>query len=178
EIEQLSQEIAVRQREHEDALARLQTIPGVGRRTAEVILAEVGTDMSRFPTAGHLASWAGLCPGQNESAGKRRSGRTRKGSPALRDALTEAGCAAARTRRSYLAAQYRRIAARRGANRAAVAVAHSIIVIAYHLLNKSGAYEDLGANYFDERDKTSTVNRAVARIRRLGFEVTVTPAAA
>lgn len=178
EIEQLSQEIAVRQREHEDALAQLQSIPGVGRRTAEVIVAEVGTDLSRFPTAGHLASWAGLCPGQNESAGKRRSGRTRKGSPALRDALTEAGRAAARTRRSYLAAQYRRIAARRGANRAAVAVAHSIIVIAYHLLTKGGAYQDLGANYFDERDKTSTVNRAVARIRRLGFEVTVTPAAA
>ena len=178
EIEQLSQEIAARLRPHEEELARLQSIPGVGRRTGEVILAEVGTDLSRFPTAGHLASWAGLCPGQNESAGKRRSGRTRKGSPALRDALTEAGHAAARTRGCYLAAQYRRIAARRGANRAAVAVAHTILIIAYQLLTHGTIYQDLGANYFDERDKTATVNRAVARIRRLGYEVTVTPNAA
>jgi transposase len=151
EIEQLSQEIAMRQRQHDEVLERLQSIPGVGRRTAEVIVAEVGTDLSRFPTASHLASWAGLCPGQNESAGKRRSGRTRKGSPALRDALTEAGRAAARTRNCYLAAQYRRIAARRGANRAAVAVAHTILIIAFHLMTKGGAYQDLGGNYFDER---------------------------
>jgi transposase len=178
EIEELSQEIAGRLRPHEEALARLQSIPGVGRRTAEVILAEVGTDLSRFPTAGHLASWAGLCPGQNESAGKRRSGRTRKGSPALREALTEAGHAAARTRGCYLAAQYRRIAARRGANRAAVAVAHTILVIAYQLLAHGTVYQDLGGNYFDERDKTATIHRAVARIRRLGYEVTVTPTAA
>ena len=120
--------------------------------------------------------WA--VPRQNESAGKRRSGRTRKGSPALREALTEAARAAARTRGCYLAAQYRRIAARRGANRAAVAVAHTILVIAYHLLTNGGAYADLGANYYDERDKAVTVKRAVARIRRLGYEVTVTPTAA
>ncbi len=178
EIESLSQEIASREQPHEAALAQLQTIPGVGRRTAEVILAEVGADLSRFPSAGHLASWAGLCPGQNESAGKRRSGRTRKGSAALREGLTEAARAAARTRRCYLSAQYRRIAARRGANRAAVAVAHSILVIAYHLLTKGSVYEDLGSNYFDDRDKVATVNRAVARIKRLGYEVTVTPNAA
>jgi len=178
EIESLSQEIASREQPDEAALAQLQTIPGVGRRTAEVILAEVGADLSRFPSAGHLASWAGLCPGQNESAGKRRSGRTRKGSAALREALTEAARAAARTRQCYLAAQYRRIAARRGANRAAVAVAHSILVIAYHLLTKGSVYEDLGSNYFDDRDKVATVNRAVARIKRLGYEVTVTPHAA
>jgi len=104
EIEQLAQEIAARLRQQDEALAQLQSIPGVGRRTAEVILAEVGTDLRRFPTADHRASWAGLCPGQNESAGKRRSGRTRKGSPALREALTEAGRAAARTRGGYLAA--------------------------------------------------------------------------
>jgi transposase len=178
EIESLSQEIAARQQPHEAALTQLETIPGVGRRTAQVILAEVGADLSRFPTAGHLVSWAGLCPGHNESAGKRRSGRTRKGSAALREALTEAARAAARTRRCYLATQYRRIAARRGANRAAVAVAHSILVIAYHLLTRGTVYEDLGSNYFDERDKVATVNRAVARIQRLGYEVTVTPHAA
>ncbi len=178
EIDRVSQEIVSRQQPDEAAIAQLQTIPGVGRRTAEVILAEVGADLSRFPSAGHLASWAGLCPGQNESAGKRRSGRTRKGSAALREALTEAARAAARTRRCYLAAQYRRIAARRGANRAAVAVAHSILVIAYHLLTKGSVYEDLGSNYFDDRDKIATVNRSVARIKRLGYEVTVTPNAA
>jgi transposase len=178
ELEQLSRDIAERLRQHEEALTRLESIPGVGRRTAEVILTEVGADLSRFPTAGHLASWAGLCPGQNESAGKQRSSRTRKGSAALREALTEAARAAGRTRHCYLAAQYRRIAARRGANRAAVAVAHTILVIAYHLLTKADVYQDLGANYFDEQDKDATVKRAVARIRRLGYEVTLAPNAA
>ena len=178
EIERLGQEIAARQQALESALSQLQTIPGIGRRTAEVVLAEIGADLRRFPTAAHLASWAGLCPGQHESAGKRRSGRTRRGSAALREALTGAARAAARTRRCYLAAQYRRLAARRGANRAAVAVAHSILVIIYHLLTTGGVYQDLGANYFDERDRTATVNRAVARITRLGYEVTLTPRAA
>jgi len=175
EIECLSAEIVERQRPLEDALARLQTIPGVGRRTAEVLLAEVGPDMSRFPTAGQLASWAGLCPGQNESAGKRKSGRTRKGCVWLREALTEAARAASRTRRTYLAAQYHRLAARRGAKRAAVAVAHTILVIAHHILAKGTVYQELGANYFDERHTTAVVQHAVARISRLGFEVTLTP---
>jgi transposase len=175
EIERLSAEITERQRPFEDALARLQTIPGVGRRTAEVLLAEVGPDMSRFPTAGQLASWAGLCPGQNESAGKRKSGRTRRGCVWLREALVEAARAASRSRRTYLAAQYHRLAARRGAKRAAVAVAHTILVIAHHILSKGTVYQELGANYFDERDTTAVVQRAVARLDRLGFEVTLTP---
>jgi transposase len=178
EIARLSEEIAERQRPFDASLGRLQTIPGVGKRTAEVILAEVGPDMRRFPSASHLASWAGLCPGQHESAGKRMSGRTRKGCAALREALTEAAHAAARTRRSYLAAQYHRIAARRGAKRAAVAVAHTILIIVYHLLSQEDVYHDLGSNYFDERDATTTVKRAVARITRLGYEVTLTPKAA
>jgi len=178
EIERLSGEIVERQRPFADALERLQTIPGVGLRTAEVILAEVGPDMSRFPTAGHLASWAGVCPGQNESAGKRKSGRTRKGCVSLRESLTEAARAAGRTRRTYLSAQYHRIAARRGAKRAAVAVAHTILVITHHLLRDGTTYEDLGANYFDERDKTGTIKRAVARISRLGYDVTLVPKAA
>jgi len=175
QIEQLSQELAERQRPCAAAVEQLQPIPGVGRRTAAVMLAEVGPDMSRFPTAGHLASWAGVCPGQNESAGQQRSGRTRKGSPGLREALTEAARAAARTRRTYLAAQYHRLAARRGGNRAAVAVAHTILIIVHRLLSTGGGYEELGANYFDERDKTATGKRAVARLARLGFEVTLTP---
>lgn len=178
EIERLSREIAERQRPFEEALEVLQTIPGVGRRTAEVIVAEVGLDMRRFLTAGHLASWAGVCPGQNESAGKRKSGRTRPGCVWLREALTEAARAAAHTRHTYLAAQYHRIAARRGAKRAAVAVAHTILVIAHRLLSTGEVYQDLGANYFDERDKTATVKRAVARITRLGYDVTLTPRAA
>lgn len=178
EIERLSGEVAERERPFADALERLQTIPGVGQRTAEVILAEIGPDMSRFPTAGHLASWAGVCPGQNESAGKRKSGRTRKGCVSLRESLTESARAAGRTRRTYLAAQYHRIAARRGAKRAAVAVAHTILVIVHHLLSDGTTYQDLGANYFDERDKTATVNRAVARISRLGYDVTLVPKAA
>lgn len=178
EIERLGEEVARRQHPFVEALERLRTIPGVGQRTAEVLVAEVGTDMSRFPTAGHLASWAGLCPGQNESAGKRKSGRTRKGNASLRETLTESARAAGRTRGTYLSAQYHRIAARRGAKRAAVAVAHTILVIAYHLLRDGGTYEDLGPNYFDERDKSATVNRSVARIERLGYNVQLTPKAA
>jgi len=150
-----------------EAVARLDTIPGVGRRVAEVVVAEIGRDMSRFPSADHLASWAGLTPGHHESAGKRYSGRTRKGSPALRVALVEAARAAARTH-TYLAAQFRRLAARRGGKRAAVAVAHSILVIAYHLLRDGGVYEDLGQTYFDQHDKTRITQRLLQRLRDLG----------
>jgi transposase len=159
-----------------EAVERLDTIPGVGRRVAEVVVAEIGRDMSRFPSADHLASWAGLVPGHHESAGKRLSGRTRKGSPALRVVLVEAARAAARTR-TYLAAQFRRLAARRGAKRAAVAVAHSILVIAYHLLRDGGPYQDLGQTYFDERDRTRVTQRLLRRLRGLGVVVEVHQAA-
>lgn len=171
EIDHLSAEIAAREAAAADDLNRLQTIPGVGRRTAEFIVAEVGRDMSRFRSAGQLASWAGLCPAQNESAGKPRPAGVRHGSPWLRAGLTEAARAAARTRNTYLAAQYRRIAARRGTNRASVAVAHTILRIAYHLLRQETTYRDLGPNYFDEREHQRTVRRAVARLERLGYAV-------
>ena len=159
-------------------IGRLIGIPGVGRRTSEMLLAEIGTDMSRFPSAGHLASWAGVAPGQHESAGKRKSGRTRRGSPWLRSGLVEAAQAAGRTKETYLGAQYRRLAARRGKKRAAIAVAHTILVIVYHLLRDGTTYNELGANYYDERDRESIKRRAIQRLEALGYQVTVETRAA
>jgi transposase len=173
ELAHLNAEVAARLRPYESVLERLDAIPGVGHRVAEHVLAEIGPEVARFPSGAHLASWAGLCPGNNESAGKRLSGRTRKGNGWLREVLVEAAWGAARTRGSYLAAQYRRLAARRGAKRAIVAVAHSLVVIIYHLLRDGTFYEDLGANYFDERDRAGTVRRSVRRLERLGYHVTL-----
>jgi transposase len=160
------------------AVALLDTIPGIGPWQAEVILAEIGLDMTRFATAAHLASWAGVAPGNNESAGKRRSGKTRHGNPALCKTLVQAAHAAARTKNTYLAAQYHRLAARRGAKRAAVAVAHSILVIAYHLLTRREPYHDMGGNYFDERKRDSVTHRLVRRLEKLGHHVTLDAASA
>ena len=174
-VEQVSAEVAERVRPLQDALERLDTIPGIGRWTAEVILAEIGADMARFPTAGHLASWAGMCPGNNESAGKRKSGRTRKGSPWLRSALTEAAQAASRKRDGYLAAQYHRLATRRGKKRAVVAVGHTILEIVHHRLAGGTTYRDLGGHYFDERDRQAVERRLVGRLESLGYKVTLEP---
>jgi transposase len=159
-------------------LELLDAIPGVSRRVAQVLLAEIGGDLSRFASAAHLASWAGMCPGYRESAGKRASGKTRKGSPWLRATLVEAAHGAARSRGTYLAAQYRRLAARRGSKKAAVAVGHSILTIAYHLLTRGEVYHDLGANYFDQRDQQAVQRRLVSRLERLGYQVNLTPVAA
>ena len=176
-IARVSAEIAERVHPDEDAITRLDTIPGVGRAVAETLVAEIGVDLTRFPSAKHLASWAGLCPGNHESAGKRRGGATRKGSPWLRACLVQAAHAAARTTGTYLAAQYRRLAARRGRAKAAVAVAHSILIIAYHMLTEGTAYCDLGANYFDERDRQAVQRRLVHRLEGLGYTVSLQPAA-
>ena len=173
EISQMNQEVTTRMEPFEDAILRLDEIPGIGRRTAEDVLAEIGVDMSRFPTAGHLASWAHVCPGNHESAGKRKSGATGRGNPWLRAALVEAARAAARTKKSYFSAQYHRLAARRGGKRAALAVAHSLLITIYHLLNRGTEYQDLGVNYFDERRQQQTVLRAVSRIERLGYKVSL-----
>lgn len=175
QIAQLSAELAERLRSDEDDLDRLDTIPGVSRRIAEILVAEIGTDLARFPSAGHLASWAGMCPGNNESAGKRLSGRTRKGSPALRTALVEAAHAAAHTKDTYLGAQFRRLAARRGVKKAAVAVGHTILVLVYHLLKRGSTYADLGGTYFDERERETIQRRLVRRLSSLGFRVTLDP---
>ena len=153
------------------AVVLLCSIPGISRRAAEGILAEIGTDMSRFPTASHLASWAGMCPGNYESGGKRLSGRTRKGSPWLRKLLVEAAHAAAHTKNTYLSALYRRISSRRGAKVAMIAVGHSILVTIYQMLSKQTSYNELGGNYFDERDRQTTEKRLVRRLEQLGYHV-------
>jgi transposase len=158
------------------AIMLLCTIPGISRRAAEVILAEIGLDMTRFPSAGHLASWAGMCPGNHESAGKRLSGRTRKGSPWLRKLLVEAAQAAAHTKNTYLSTQYHRLAARRGKKKAMIAVGHSILVIIYHMLQQQKSYEELGGNYFEERDRQATEKRLVRRLEKLGYQVVLEPA--
>jgi len=156
----------------------LVTIPGVGRRIAEVIVAEIGPDMGRFATSAHLASWAGMCPGNNESAGKHRSGKTRKGSRWLRVALVEAAHAAARSKGTYLSSQYARLRGRRGPAKAAVAVGHSILVIAYHIISNQERYSDLGADYFIARQSKETYkNRLVAQLERMGHKVTLEPIA-
>jgi transposase len=153
------------------ALARLQTIPGVGVRTAQVLVAEIGTDVTRFPTHKHLAAWAGMAPGNRESGGKRLPAKTRQGSPWLRAALAEAGWAAGRCKRGYLPALFRRLAARRGRKRAVVAVGHAILVIAYHLLRDQTDYRDLGDTHFDQRDRAAVCRRAIRRLEALGYQV-------
>ena len=159
-------------------LERLQTIPGVGLRTAQMIVAEIGLDMSRFPSAAHLASWAGVAPGKNESAGRNTSARTHQANRYVRAALVEAAHAVGRHRPdNYLTAQYRRLAARRGKNRAALAVAHSIVVIVYHMICHGTPYVDLGSDYFDKLDTQAVQKRLIARLERLGLKVTVQPQA-
>ncbi len=156
-----------------EAVELLQTIPGVGQRVAEVIVSEIGVDMRRFPSDGHLASWAGMCPGSNESAGKRKSGRTTKGSVYLRNALVQAAWAATHTKETYLAAQYQRLAKRKGKNRALVAVGHSILVIIYHVLLRKESYSELGGDYFDQRNVEVQRHRLVRQLERLGVKVTL-----
>lgn len=170
---ELDQEIEERMRPFEYELELLDTIPGVGRRVAEEIVAETGINMEQFPTHAHLASWAGMSPGNNESAGKRRSGCTTKGNKSLRATLVVAARAASRTKDTYLSSQYHRIAARRGSNRAAIAVGHTILVIAYHILKEHQPYYELGADYFDQRKKDAVIRNAVKRLEALGLKVSV-----
>jgi transposase len=176
-IAHVGTEVAERLRPWTAAIQRLDSIPGVGRRTAEILLAEIGPDMGRFPSPGHLASWAGMCPGHDESAGKRRSGRTRKGSPWLRQALVEAAQAAGRTKGTYLGVQYHRLAARRGKKKAVIAVGHTILVTAYHLLAREQDYADLGPDHFERRDRAALERRSIQRLEALGYRVTLEPLA-
>ncbi len=172
-IEELNQKIKEVITPFEEAVGLLDSIPGVDRRTAEVIVAEIGPHMNQFPSEDHLASWAGLCPGNNESAGKHKSGKTRKGDRWLRTALTEAALAAIRQQDSALSARYRRIMRHRGHKKAVVAVAHAIVCLAYHILSKKQPYKEVGAVYLEGREKTRAVKRYVRQMERLGYKVTV-----
>ena len=176
-IARVSEEIDQRLTAEQEAIALLDTIPGVGQRAAEILIAEIGTDMSRFPSAKHLASWAGMCPGNHESAGKRLSGKTRQGSRWLRQVLVEIAHAAAKTKQTYLAAQYKRIAARRGKKRALIAVGHTVLTIVYTMLTRQQPYQDLGAAYFDQRERHRVEQRLVQRLERLGYQVALQPKA-
>jgi transposase len=177
-IAALDQQIAARLEPFRAAVNLLMTIPGVARGVAEVFVAETGADMSRFATAGHLAAWAGVAPANHESAGKRRPAGTRHGGTWLRRALIEAAKSASRSQGSYLSAQYRRIAARRGPNKATVAVAHSILIAAWHILTTGQPYQDLGPDWFSSRRSPEhETRRLIARLEALGHTVTLTPAA-
>jgi transposase len=157
------------------AVSVLDTIPGVDQRGAELLVAEWGMDMARFGTAARLAAWTGVAPGHDESAGKRWSGKTRQGNRALRTGLTQMAHAAARSKGTYLAALYQRLAARRGKKRAIMAVAHSIVVSAFHMLSRYEPYQELGANYFDDQRRHQLVDRLTRRLERLGYRVSLEP---
>jgi transposase len=156
-----------------DAVPLLDTIPGVGETVAQILVAEIGVDMERFPTASHLASWVGMCPGNNESAGKRKSGKTPKGNRYLRAALVQAAWAASHQKETYLAAQYKRLVKRMGKKKALIAVGHSILVIAYHVLQNRTQYQELGGDYFDRRNVDKQRKRLIRQLESLGVKVTV-----
>jgi transposase len=169
-------EVGRRMSPYETIVVRLDTITGVGRITAQEILAAIGTDMSRFPTARHLASWAKICPANHESAGKRRSVKTGRGNPFLRATLVEAAKAASKSKNTYLRSRYYRLL-RRGPNKATIAVAHSILTAAYYVIRDGVEYRELGPSHLDQTDVRATTRRLVRRIQKLGFTVTIAPAA-
>ena len=177
-IEALDARIAERIHPFEAQIQRWDQLPGINVRLAQNIIAEVGGTLKQFQDADHLSSWAGMCPGNNESAGKRKSGKTRKGSKWLRRALTEAAHGAARTKDKYFQSMFRRIAAKRGKKRAAIAVGHSLLVTGYHMITRQTDYADLGANHYVERDREGAKRRAVKKLQQLGFEVQLAPVSA
>ena len=158
-------------KEYEKNKKKLEKMPGIGKRSAEIILAEIGQDMSRFPTAGHISSWAGVCPGNNESAGKRRSGKTQKGNKALKSILVECAGAAAKNKNTFFHAQYERLAMKRGKKRAKLAVAHSMLIAIYYMIKEDKEYEDLGADFYNKFNKEKKANAYVKKLKELGYNV-------
>ncbi len=173
EIARLDKEVEEQMCPFEREISMLDEIPGIGLRNAQVILACIGIDMSRFPSTSHIASWAGVSPGNNESAGKRKKAKTTKGNPLLRTTLIQAAKSASHTKDTYLSAQYHRIAARRGANKAAVAVAHTILVIVYCMLKHHTPYREMGADYFAKVNAKAIRNRAIKQLEMLGYQVKI-----
>ena len=175
ELDKLVQEYMT---EYEAAIEAIDEIPGIARRSAEVILAEIGTDMSRFPSAAHLCSWAGVCPGNYQSAGRRKNGKTTKGNKALKTILTQCAKSAKTVKSSYFFAQYQRISARRGKNRATLAVAHSMLIAIYHILKNKTAFHDLGSDYYDSFNRDRKINSYLKRLKALGWEPDAIPSSA
>lgn len=173
-IKELDNEIGERLNSANDDIERLDSIPGIGIQTAQQIIAEIGLDMTRFQSAAHLASWAGMAPGQNESAGK-KAARTRDGNKYLRSALIESAASAIRMKNSYLSAKYSRLKRRRGTKKARVAIAHQILVIVYHLLTRKENYKELGSSHYDQQAIDIKKKRAINHLKNLGYEVTLTP---
>ena len=164
-------------REYEEAIKHLEEIPGIARRSAQVILAEIGTDMSRFPTAGHLAAWSGLAPGNNESAGKRKSGRTRKGNITLKTTLIQSAKTAKAKKGSFFKAQFDRLAVKRGKNRAVVAVAHSMLIAIYHMLKYGVPFNDLGEDYYNHFNTEKKIQHYLKKLQNLGWQSPTTASA-
>lgn len=177
-VRSIDEEVSANVEPFRAAIELLSTIPGISQLSAQVLVAEIGMDMARFATAGHLVSWAGLCPRNDQSAGKRRSTRLKKGAPWLKTTLIQCAWAASRTKGSYLQAQYHRLRSRRGPKKAICAVAASILTAAYHMLKNGTYYEDLGSGHFDRRAKQKHILRLVQRLQNLGFNVQITPMAA
>lgn len=175
QVEEAGVLVAQRLLPQQELLDRLDGIPGVNQRVAQVIAAEVGTDVKRFPTAEHLISWAGMCPGNNESAGKRRSSRIKPGNRSLRSAIVEAANAAGHKKNCYLSAMYHRLTGRRGKKRALIAVARTILQSCYYMIERGASYQELGADYFERRDPEGLAKRLVKRIEKLGFAVNLQP---
>ena len=175
EMAAIEAEIDKRMEKDSELIERLDEIPGVGKITAQAIIAELGTDMGQFPDEKHLASWAGVSPNTNESAGKRKNARSKKGNSNLKKTLVQSANSAAKAKNTYLGAQHRRIASRRGYKKANVAVAHTILIVCYFMIRDGLRYNELGPDYFDKRNKTGILKRSIKRLESLGYEVSVKP---